>query len=179
MRTGREKDNQQEVVYGITDARKPLSQDIRSRESKYLMAMGIRIAAFLLIVIIPIDWPWKIGLAVLALVLPYVAVVYANGGREPEPGSNSAYQDPERRALTSGQDNGNGPGRPNSGAPSGLGQSGAEPDDSPTAGPADPSDPADPVDPDKPAEAAEANEAADRSEPIVGRIMDDDEWDQR
>ena len=57
-----------------------MSQDIRSRESKYLMAMGIRIAAFLLIVILPIDWPWKIGLAALALVLPYVAVVYANGG---------------------------------------------------------------------------------------------------
>ena len=33
MRTGRDKSKQQDVVYGITDAPKPLSQDIRSRES--------------------------------------------------------------------------------------------------------------------------------------------------
>ncbi|MEY9909523.1 hypothetical protein ABIA35_005762 [Catenulispora sp. MAP12-49] len=104
MRIGRDKNGQQDVVYGITDAPKPLSQDIRSRESKYLMAMGIRIAAFLLIVILPIAWPWKIGLAVLALVLPYVAVVYANGGREPQPGADSPYSQAERRALLSGND---------------------------------------------------------------------------
>lgn len=101
MRIGRDKDERQDVVYGITDAPKPLSQDIRSRESKYLMAMGIRVVAFLLIVILPIAWPWKLGLAVLALVLPYIAVVYANGGREPEPGANSPYSAAERRALTS------------------------------------------------------------------------------
>jgi hypothetical protein len=102
MRIGRDKSGQQDVVYGITDAHKPLSQDIRSRESKYLIAMGIRVAAFLLIVILPIAWPWKIGLAVLALALPYIAVVYANGGREPEPGADSMYRDPARRALMPG-----------------------------------------------------------------------------
>jgi DUF3099 family protein len=103
MRIGRDKSRQRDVVHGITDAPKPLSQDIRSRESKYLMAMGIRVVAFLLIVILPIDWPWKLGLAALALVLPYVAVVYANGGREPQPGSDSPFQHAERRALQSGQ----------------------------------------------------------------------------
>lgn len=103
MRSGREKSGQRQHVYGITDAPKPLSQDIRSRESKYLMAMGIRIVAFLLIVILPIAWPWKLGLAAMALVLPYIAVVYANGGREPEPGANSPYADAERRALRPGQ----------------------------------------------------------------------------
>ncbi|NUP48268.1 MAG: DUF3099 domain-containing protein [Catenulispora sp.] len=110
MRIGRDKESQQEVVYGITDAPTPLSQDIRSRESKYLMAMGIRVAAFLLIVLLPIDWPWKLGLAALALLLPYIAVVYANGGREPERGADSWYQDPARRALTPG------PERPDPGA---------------------------------------------------------------
>ncbi|MBS2538537.1 DUF3099 domain-containing protein [Catenulispora sp. NF23] len=102
MRIGRDKTGQQDV-FGITDAPKPLSQDIRSRESKYLMAMGIRIAAFLLIVILPIDWPWKLGLAALALVLPYVAVVYANGGREPQSGADSPFMDQERLALLPGQ----------------------------------------------------------------------------
>jgi hypothetical protein len=66
------------------------------------MAMGIRVVAFLLIVILPIAWPWKLGLAALALALPYIAVVYANGGREPSPGADSPYQDPEHRALTQG-----------------------------------------------------------------------------
>ncbi|GAA2026834.1 DUF3099 domain-containing protein [Catenulispora yoronensis] len=102
MRIGRDRNTHQENVYGITDAPTPLSQDIRSRESKYLMAMAIRVAAFLLIVILPIDWPWKIGLAALALLLPYVAVVYANGGREPERTADSWYQDPTRRALLPG-----------------------------------------------------------------------------
>ena len=105
MRIGRDKKSQhgdrQEVVYGITDAPKPLSEDIRSRESKYLIAMGTRVVAFLLIVILPIDWPWKIGLAVLALALPYIAVVYANSGREPVPGADSLFQD--RRELTAGR----------------------------------------------------------------------------
>ncbi|NUR59151.1 MAG: DUF3099 domain-containing protein [Catenulispora sp.] len=109
MRIGRDKESQHEVVYGITDAPTPLSQDIRSRESKYLMAMGIRIAAFLLIVILPIAWPWKLGLAALALALPYIAVVYANGGREPERGADSWYQDEARRALTAGTGRADGP----------------------------------------------------------------------
>ena len=104
MRIGRDKSGQQDVVYGITDAPKPLSQDIRSRESKYLMAMGIRVAAFLLIVILPIGWPWKLGLAAMALVLPYIAVVYANGGREPAPGADSPFRHAERRALPPGQE---------------------------------------------------------------------------
>jgi hypothetical protein len=90
-------------VFHITDAPKPLSQDIRSREAKYLMAMGVRVVAFILVVFLPIDWPWKIGLAVLALVLPYVAVVYANGGREPAGGATDRYQDPQRLELTRGE----------------------------------------------------------------------------
>lgn len=100
MRIGRAKPERD--VYYISDAPKPLTQDVRSREAKYLMAMGVRTAAFLLIVILPVAWPWKLGLAALALLLPYVAVVYANGGREPSVGSDSPYRDPERRALTQG-----------------------------------------------------------------------------
>lgn len=88
--------------YAITTAPKPLSQDIRSRESKYLMAMGIRVVAFILIVALPIDWGWKIGLAALALILPYVAVVYANGGREKTSDRFDQYQDADRPAITAG-----------------------------------------------------------------------------
>ena len=104
MRIGRDKrgTTRDQDVFHISDAPKPLSQDIRSREAKYLMAMGIRLAAFLLIVILPVDWPWKLGLAALALVLPYVAVVYANGGREPARGADTPYQNPAYRELTRG-----------------------------------------------------------------------------
>ena len=100
-RDGRKPDG--ETVYQISDAPKPLSQDIRSREAKYLLAMGIRLLAFLLIVMLPIAWPWKIGLAVLAFALPYLAVVYANGGREPQRGQAARYEDRERKALSGGR----------------------------------------------------------------------------
>jgi len=80
---GREKTAHGKDVFHITDAPKPLSQDIRSRESKYLMAMGVRVVAFVLIVVLPIDWPWKIGLTVLALVLPYVGSCTRTAGASP------------------------------------------------------------------------------------------------
>ena len=101
-RDGRKPDG--ETVYQISDAPKPLSQDIRSREAKYLLAMGIRLLAFLLIVMLPIAWPWKIGLAVLAFALPYLAVVYANGGREPQRGQAMRYEEAERKALDRGRE---------------------------------------------------------------------------
>ena len=153
MRIGRDKSGQQEVVYGITDAPKPLSQDIRSRESKYLMAMGIRVVAFLLIVILPIAWPWKIGLAVLALVLPYIAVVYANGGREPEAGSDSPFMQAERRALLPGQGGRGSDG--GAGATAGVGAGGG----AGAAGTAAPEDGDDAV----------------SDEPIIGRIVGEDD----
>ena len=104
-RTGRRKKNSAhgQDLFHITDAPKPLTQDIRSREQKYLMAMGIRVVAFVLIVVLPVHWGWKIGLIALALVLPYVAVVYANGGREPVGGATDQYQDPVRQALATGR----------------------------------------------------------------------------
>jgi hypothetical protein len=102
MRMGGRNKEKAAQNYAITTAPKPLSQDIRSRESKYLMAMGIRVVAFILIVVLPIAWGWKIGLAALALILPYVAVVYANGGRERTSDRFDQYQDADRLALTRG-----------------------------------------------------------------------------
>ena len=101
---GRDRKHSAAQNFAITDAPKPLSQDIRSREQKYLMAMGIRVVAFILIVVLPIHWGWKIGLIALALILPYVAVVYANGGRERTTDVFDMYQDPARRVLTAGED---------------------------------------------------------------------------
>ena len=57
-----------------------LSQDQRGRESRYLWSMGIRTVCFIGAVIAPSPWRWL--LVVGALVLPYIAVVIANAGRE-------------------------------------------------------------------------------------------------
>jgi len=68
-------------VYRITDARRSLSDDVRSREVRYLISMGIRTMCFVLAIVVPY-WPLRVVFFVGALVLPYLAVVLANAGRE-------------------------------------------------------------------------------------------------
>lgn len=48
--------------------------------AKYALAMGIRTVCFILIFLLP--WPWKWFAAAGAILLPYVAVLIANAGRE-------------------------------------------------------------------------------------------------
>ena len=66
----------------ITTASSSVHADIAARQRRYLIAMGIRTACFLMIALIAITgfgpgWlPWIFVAA--ALVLPYVAVVMAN-----------------------------------------------------------------------------------------------------
>jgi hypothetical protein len=68
-------------VYRITDARRGLSDDVHSREVRYLVSMGIRTVCFLLAIVVPY-WPLRIVFFIGALVLPYLSVVFANAGRE-------------------------------------------------------------------------------------------------
>jgi hypothetical protein len=69
----------------VTEAQRSLSEDIAFRQRRYLIMMGIRavcfVAALLLFVNVP-GFFWAIPV-VGALVIPYFAVVIANGGREP------------------------------------------------------------------------------------------------
>jgi Protein of unknown function (DUF3099) len=69
-------------VYRITDAPRSLSDDVRSREVRYLISMGIRTVCLLLAIVVPY-WPLRVVFFIGALVLPYFAVVLANAGREP------------------------------------------------------------------------------------------------
>jgi hypothetical protein len=73
-------------VHLVTQARRPLSEDIRYRQHRYLIMMGIRTICFAialalfvahlrLLILIP---------AVGAIIIPYIAVIFANGGREPD-----------------------------------------------------------------------------------------------
>jgi hypothetical protein len=66
--------------------------DVDARSVRYLVTMGIRIACFVLMVVItPYGWyTWVFGAA--AIFLPYVAVVSANVGHE---GRRNRREDPE------------------------------------------------------------------------------------
>jgi hypothetical protein len=70
----------------VTDARRSRSEDIAYRERRYLVMMAIRIVCFGLAVLLFVrhaGWLSAIP-AVAAIVIPYFAVVFANGGREPD-----------------------------------------------------------------------------------------------
>lgn len=66
--------------FDITSAPKRLSTDLAARQRRYLFSMIIRTVCFLLTVILPSPYRW-FALAG-AMVLPYIAVVVANAGRE-------------------------------------------------------------------------------------------------
>lgn len=72
-------------VFTITEAQRGLSVEQVGRQRKYLISMGIRTACVLGAILVP-GWPRWVLLAG-AVVLPYLAVVIANAGREnDEPG---------------------------------------------------------------------------------------------
>ena len=62
-----------------------MSEDIAYREKRYLIMMGIRLVCFVTAVVVFVNgggWLTAIP-AVGAIAIPYFAVVFANGGREP------------------------------------------------------------------------------------------------
>jgi hypothetical protein len=68
----------------VTSAPQSLAADQSRRASRYLLQMGVRVACFLLAVLLWRHVPvWvSILLIVGAVVLPYTAVLFANAGRE-------------------------------------------------------------------------------------------------
>ena len=62
-----------------------MSEDIRYRERRYLIMMGIRLVCFVIAVVLFVNgFGWLTAIpAVGAIAIPYFAVVFANGGREP------------------------------------------------------------------------------------------------
>jgi hypothetical protein len=72
-------------TYLVTEAQPSLSADIASRQRRFLIMMGIRIACFAATIALFVEgagW-WAAIPAVGAITIPYFAVVIANGGREP------------------------------------------------------------------------------------------------
>ncbi|WP_131741390.1 DUF3099 domain-containing protein [Actinomadura roseirufa] len=86
-------------VYTVTDAPRPMSEDIGHRQRRYLLSMGIRTGCFVAAVLSAMAGAplWLVGILVAgALFLPYISVIFANGGREPTP--SARFDDPESRA---------------------------------------------------------------------------------
>src|ERR1700753_3907158 len=70
----------------VTQARRSMSEDIAYRQRRYLILMGFRAACFGLTILLFVNHlGWLAAIpAVFAIFVPYVAVVFANGGREPD-----------------------------------------------------------------------------------------------
>jgi Protein of unknown function (DUF3099) len=76
----------QPSVHVVTQARRSLSDDIAYRQRRYLLMMGIRAVCFVIAVVLFVNhFGWLAAIpAIGAIFIPYFAVVFANGGREPD-----------------------------------------------------------------------------------------------
>lgn len=86
-----------EPVYQITGARRGIREDVDSRTRRYLLSMGIRSVCFVGAVVAHGWLRWV--LIFLAVALPYVSVVFANGGRERMIDLPDEHLAPDRRAI--------------------------------------------------------------------------------
>ncbi|QTD97679.1 DUF3099 domain-containing protein [Streptomyces cyanogenus] len=79
-------------VFRITGARTGLAEDVRGRQRRYVISMSIRTVSVILAASL---WNVERYVAIVALVLgavlPYIAVVVANAGRERPPSLPSTF----------------------------------------------------------------------------------------
>lgn len=87
-------------VFRISGAPRSLKEDVRSREVRYLVSMGVRTVCFLAAFLTHGVVRWL--LVVAAFVLPYIAVVIANAGRERRSDSVPAFLPAQKRELPEG-----------------------------------------------------------------------------
>ena len=84
-------------VFTITEAQRGLSVEQTGRTRRYLVSMGIRTACVILAIFIP-GWARWVFIAG-AVVLPYLAVVIANAGRENDDPGDTGVEHYDARAL--------------------------------------------------------------------------------
>jgi Flp pilus assembly protein TadB len=82
--------------YLVTDAQRPRSAEIRLRERRYLLIMGVRLVCFVVAGVLFVNHAGWLALvpAAGAILLPYIAVVVANS-RQPD--STAAFRGYEAR----------------------------------------------------------------------------------
>ncbi|HEY3871464.1 MAG TPA: DUF3099 domain-containing protein [Actinocrinis sp.] len=93
-------------VYGITTAETSHSDDLARRQKQYLLTMLFRIVVIIVVVLVPgIGWPVKILLMALGAVIPFFAVVRANGpSRRSDDPTNMLIGAPQGRQLNEGRE---------------------------------------------------------------------------
>jgi Protein of unknown function (DUF3099) len=89
---------QHDAPVSITSARSSRSDDIRRREVKYLISMGIRTICFVLAVVLtgPLRWVMVTG----AFILPYFAVVIANAADSRDWAGPASFEDEHLPQIT-------------------------------------------------------------------------------
>jgi Protein of unknown function (DUF3099) len=98
-------------VYGITTADEPLSADIARRQKQYLISMAFRLVAIAVVVWVPgVSLPIRLVLGVVATVIPFFAVVSANGAPTPDHQSTNLLLAPPGPAALEGRGSVLGPG---------------------------------------------------------------------
>ncbi|MFC0596921.1 DUF3099 domain-containing protein [Streptomyces palmae] len=104
---------QSSEVFRITGARQGLAADVRGRQRRYIISMSVRTLSVVLAAVLwNVERPVAIVALAAGMLLPYIAVVIANAGRENTPSLPSTFVSaPTRTAL--------GPSRPEPGAESG------------------------------------------------------------
>ncbi|GGT63672.1 DUF3099 domain-containing protein [Streptomyces purpureus] len=79
-------------VFRITGARQGLADDVRGRQRRYVISMSVRTISVVLAAVL---WNVERHVAIVALalgvLLPYIAVVIANAGRENAPSLPSTF----------------------------------------------------------------------------------------
>jgi hypothetical protein len=93
--------SRREPVYRVTAARRGTTEDVRRRERRYVITMLVRTACLLLAIFVPVT-PLRIAFVIGAVFLPYFAVVFANGGREPATAAPDLLDAPPRTRLETG-----------------------------------------------------------------------------
>jgi hypothetical protein len=99
---GNSKSDKQQVPIVITSAQDSLSHEQRGRARRYFISMMIRTGCFIAAIFLPNPYRWfAIG---GAIVLPYIAVVIANAGRENST-ETSAIIIPKPREIEENREN--------------------------------------------------------------------------
>ncbi|MGC5362706.1 DUF3099 domain-containing protein [Streptomyces sp. DT24] len=90
-------------VFRITGARQGLAEDVRGRQRRYVISMSVRTVAVVLATTLwNVERPVAIVALALGLLLPYVAVVIANAGRENAPSLPSTFVPTPMRPVLDG-----------------------------------------------------------------------------
>lgn len=89
-------------VFRITGARQGLADDVRGRQRRYVISMSVRTVSVILAATLwNVERHVAIVALVLGLILPYIAVVIANAGRENAPSLPSTFVGVPTRPMIS------------------------------------------------------------------------------